>query len=260
MVWWLLAACAPSVGSSTPSPPTPGASVPLVSDPRAYVRDAFIQHPATWSGTADFNLTDPAVIDPIIDKAVKTRRRNWNGELPHDADELDAFIRISKGMYATGILDTPELRARVEAKVAERFANPPVSRNGDTVTVDLGWAPGVLEKLTRAGWGIGSSEHVEKLELRRDDVLRAFGVGATAHPDARIYVVTVVLPRGTRSQHFEYRYDTREGRLRVVESHNTIHLTKTRANSIQEVVAGALPTHTSEMVTSTEEAGDYELR
>lgn len=249
---------APTAPGSTPT--TQEASVAeTVSDPRAYVRQAYLQQPASWAHRADYNLDDPALLDEVIDKAMKTRRRNWNGTLPNDKRELDAFIKISQGMYATAILDTPARRAAVEQKVREHFENPPIAFDGKKAIVDLGWAPGELVQLKRAGWGIGDSDALEQRELRPEIVLRAFRQAVEAHPNASTYEVHVEVPLGTRSMRFDYRFPVSADRLYVRRDGGEVWATRKHAGGVEAFLAGALPTHTSQLVSTVEEARFYEM-
>ncbi|MCB9679380.1 MAG: hypothetical protein H6737_30020 [Alphaproteobacteria bacterium] len=231
-----------------------------VSDPRAYVRQAFVEHPANWAHTAAYNLDDPAVVDPVIDKAMNTRRRQWKGELPNDKNELDAFIRISKGMYTTALTDTPELRARVEEKVRQHFENPPITREGDRVHVELGWAPGPLEKVMRSGWNIAKSDAVEERELKPEHVYRAFRQAYEAHPDAKVYSVTVEVPQGTRSAIYTYEYPVEHDRLYIRGPGGDMLVTTTRAGGIQGLIAGSVPTHSLKLESTINDATPYQMR
>ena len=66
MIWLLLLACG-SPPASVPSPQG-GQVSETVSDPRAYVRQAFVEHPANWAHTAAYNLDDPAKRPPWWDR------------------------------------------------------------------------------------------------------------------------------------------------------------------------------------------------
>ncbi|MCW5811466.1 MAG: hypothetical protein KIT84_10655 [Labilithrix sp.] len=220
-----------------------------VADPRAYVRAAYLQHPAPWAGTADYNLDDTALLDEIIDEAMRTRRRQWKGTLPSAKKELDAFIQLSKGMYTTALLATPERRARVETLIRERFAQPKVTTNGGEVVADMGLAAATFEN-ARIGWELRASLHVERNELASAEVNRAFCLLEKA-PPASVRVVRVTLPLGKIRRTLTYRYPRHGDRLELTEKES--YVSRKAIGGLDQFCKGRVATHSSDMVSTSAE-------
>jgi hypothetical protein len=233
MIWFLLA-CFDS----------PEAVVSeTVSDPRAYVTHAWAAETRNWAGTHVFNPTDPELVNPLIDKAMK-RKPAWKGQLPRDKRKLDQFVRMSQGLYNTGLLSDPAAKAAVEQRIRDRFEQPAIERIGDAAIADLGFAPGTISRVLRAGYGITDSPVIDRYELKPEHVVRAFGQLVTAHPDATVYQIDLKLWEKSRRVDFKYRYEKATDLLRVQRRGHDQFVSYQPLGGVDALVAGGYPTHT----------------
>jgi hypothetical protein len=172
----------------------------------ADLRALVILQPAAWSGRAEYNPTDPALLDPVLRKVVD--QRNF-GKVPatHAERERLAYA-ISNSVWA-GQLARPEWRAAVQAKVEAWWAAPLQTTSPDGgVTLDLGLCPGPITAWSGGKYGITTSEHVDRSQLRREVVAERLAGLAAAHPTAPWLELRVQVPVGHRSpETYRYRYD-----------------------------------------------------
>jgi hypothetical protein len=234
----LTTACGATPDAANP-PPTPAEpTVSDVSDPRQYVRDALMVADNSFGGRAEYVLRDTEALDEAIDKAMRLKRRKWDGELPHDRSELDAFIDSAARTWRVAQLDTEERRAQIAKQVQEYFENPDIERDGDTVHVDLGILPGELKKRTRTGWGILRSEYANNSEAKPEVLQRAFRQAVEAHPDAPNVQVRVLVPNGKSLMQSRYRYDAGEDRLFVDTYRAKVMVSREPIGGVQAIIDG----------------------
>lgn len=244
MLILLLLAC-------TGAPPSPSASMPSVSDPRAYVRDAVLNNDSNWLKAPWLNPDDPALIEPWLDKRIG-KDLQIKGELPSDQRKLDRFVQRIQSAYLTDLLKTDEGRAAVEERIRERFENPVITMDEGIAVADLGFVPGPFEKALRSGYRI-KPDRLEDGETPTADIVRAFNQAHEAHPDAKGWRLKVVQYIGSSKSHFTYAYQP-GGHDRLLVRKDP-HKLKTREpiGGVEGLLKGGYPTNTKELANAAAE-------
>ncbi len=255
-------ACGPaSDPAQTPGPDAaiapstaPEPTVSDVSDPRQYVRDALMRsEDAAFEGIADYNIRDEAVLDEAIDKAMRLKRRKWDGELPHDQDELDRFIGDAERTWRIAQMDSDEHRALVEKRMEAYFAEPIVRVEGDTAHVDLGILPGPLKRVTRGKFGIRESPYADNLEVKPEEVQRAFQIGLDDAPEAKHIQVKAKIPQGSRPKIVYYRYNGDRDRLEIRSHRGKVYQSPEKIGGIEAIIEGRTGTRYADLLPVTAE-------
>jgi len=180
----------------------------------ALAREILAEVPVFASRT-DFNVFDPEFVDPIIQDELD-RNRRFGGVMPTTRREVQRLCERLKGRYRNAHFKTPEGRARLEEAIREFYDDPLWFSDDEVVTVDLGYAPGTLERTGRVGWGIAKSEVEDRGELLSTEVGRFLERFAREHPDATYVDLQVVVPTGyTGKRTLRYRHARGEDRVWV---------------------------------------------
>lgn len=180
------------------------------SDPIGAVRAALAQDPSNaFRGDPDYAVQDPALIDPLIQRVLE---RSFRGRLPEGEREVQAVARRIRGSYAN-LIDQPEARAEIEARIAARYQSPRLSWEGPMRVGDHGIAPGPLERFGRAGWSVQHSPVIAQGEWRGDEAARALQRLRAAAPEAGALAARIDIPTGTLVTKFEYRWIPAQARL-----------------------------------------------
>lgn len=230
MRWWivlllgaaaLLAASAckvkkrePQPGSSTETTDTPAPVGPSSPEVVA-LRDEVVAKVVFW-GRPEYTPRDWSIIDPNIDWALKQ---------PGSADRAARVEQAASAAY-NQFVQQPEGLAALEKTLADRYAHPVITRDGDLVRIDLGIVAGHPKYLTRGGLTVDSPHREPALDgIHASEVIRNLKAGMAAQPGARRYQVEVDvpmtwpdrLPAGWKKGGFAYVYDTADDRIRVYD-------------------------------------------
>ena len=148
----------------------------------------------------EFVVTDPAIVEPAIDQALKYL--DWAKALT--TNEYDDIKRRAVSAYKSGLATPVGLRI-LEGLVAERFAHPHITREanpdgqGASVTLDFGRMPGTL----RADF-FGPYLAADGPEFDRGLPTSVFlasmvANAASTHPAAARLVLNIALPLHRRN-------------------------------------------------------------
>lgn len=248
---WLLLACSPQ-DPSTNSPP-PGTTMPeTVSDPRAYVIAGWAAHERNWLGVAYVNPTDPALVDPILDKELKYYRP-FKGTLPSDPAQLDKFIKQTQVKYDTAIRKSDAGKAHIEKRLRERFENPEVSLDGDVATASMGYAPGTLVRDLRSGLRIQTDPTVlDRGELASEHVVRGFRAAHAAYPDAQTWRVTVEIVANGQHARYAFSYTLGQDRL-FLKADSRSYIGSQDLGGVEGLLAGGYATYALDLADASSE-------
>lgn len=156
-------------------------------------------------------IKDPAFVDPIL---LESLDKFANGELPTTSSKIEQLAVQTKNRYRNALDATPESRAILEALIKQGYEVPVVADKGDTLEVDLGYAPGKLENYGREVWVIKTSDVVEKDELKTTEVARFLSHYSSLYPTKDI-LITVNVLRGTSPTTITYRFKRLNKRIVV---------------------------------------------
>lgn len=154
-----------------------------------------------FAGHPEYAVDDPDLVDPCIgDRAPTSAER---------ADFIhDAVVCIQNA------LDKPDGLARIAKRVAERYANPKITRAGDVVTIDAGVVAGKLH-LNRTAVEVWQTDNLDAGEWATAEVVKFLKLGMAKFPGAKTYVARCEIPRRGGAPEWTYSYDRAEDRIRV---------------------------------------------
>ncbi len=150
----------------------------------------------------EYVVTDPTFIEPVLDQALK----HMDVAKPLSPAVLAQAKASAATYYRLGLANPDGLRA-LEARIAERFAHPVVTRqpspgnaSADAVELDYAWMIGPLFSNARYGIEIdaANAKYAENFEGRAPStrlLASLLANAARAHPNAERLSVTITFPR-----------------------------------------------------------------
>lgn len=195
------------------APTAPTAPTPVTPTPvdLAALRADLIAAEHRLAGRDDYAVKDPAYLDPFLERALA---EITPGRLPATAQERTDVVARAGAALNVELSRQPGL-GRIEALVADRYAHPLVTRDGDTVDVDVGVVAGPLG-VARGATFLLTSPNVEANEWKSTEAARVLAEAAAAHPDAKhIRVVALMPSRADEKETWTYVYDRAGDRVRV---------------------------------------------
>jgi hypothetical protein len=201
-LWTALACGSPPEATEPPPEEAPVSDAAAFAELRTFV----LREAPAWSGRADYNPDDPALVDPVLRKVVD--QRNFGRVPPTTAERQRLATAIANSVWA-GQLSRPEWRAAVEEKVRAYWAAPRVTTTSDGgLVMDLGICPGPITQWSSGRYGITTSEYADRGQLRRDVVADRLLALVERQRGAAWFEVQVQVPAGHRSpERYRYRYD-----------------------------------------------------
>jgi hypothetical protein len=161
----------------------------------------------------EYVITDPAFIEPVLDQALKY----IDATKPLSPATLSQAKTSATAYYRLGLAKPDGLRA-LEARIAERFARPVVTRKAsagnpaaDVIDLDFGWMIGPLANNTRYGIEIDSTNvtYAENFEGNGPSTRLLAGLltnAARTHPKAERVSVTITFPRSRLGRQLRATY------------------------------------------------------
>jgi hypothetical protein len=149
----------------------------------------------------EYAVTDPAFIDPCIAAAIQ------------EGGERDWVVR-SAVMKVGNKLAQPDGLARIEKLVADRYAHPVITQDGQRVTIDAGVIAGKLH-VFRGSMEIDTSPALDRGEWATTEIVRFLKLGIAKYPDATEYDALVTIPATSKRPDWRYAYDRPEGTIRI---------------------------------------------
>ena len=171
-------------------------------DLRAVLREHLKNPEFSLDRKPEYVITDPAFIEPVLAQALKY----IDATKPLSAATLSQAKTSATAYYRLGLAKPDGLRA-LEARIAERFARPVVTRKpspgnaaAEVIDLDFGWMIGPLVPSTRYGIEIDFSnpKYAENFEGRAPSTRLLAGLltnAARAYPNAERVSVTLTFPR-----------------------------------------------------------------
>jgi hypothetical protein len=150
----------------------------------------------------EYVVTDPAFIEPVLDQTLK----HIDTTKPLTPATLNQLKTSAVTYYRLGLAKPDGLRA-LEARIADRFARPVVTRNpsadnprADAIDLDFGWMIGPLAANRRYGIEIDATnpKYAENFEGRAPSTRLLSALLANAarsYPTAERLSVTITFPR-----------------------------------------------------------------
>ena len=158
------------------------------------------------------------VIHPAIERNIKNR--NFGRWPTTQADAKSFGQRIAANVWSN-LLKEDAGRRLVESKMLEYWQYPLVQqlRDGASVEMDLGVAPGKIELDSTNTFTIRSSQFVEEMQLQPAELVRRLKSLQASHPQAKRFRVKVITAPHLRDNHeFIYEYAPGEDLLYVYRS------------------------------------------
>jgi hypothetical protein len=170
-----------------------------------------------FAGRADYAVTDPSFVDPVIADTIK--------QLGERASR-DQVVQAA-ATFVSSKLSQPEGRARLTKLVADRYAHPVITRDGNRVTIDVGVVAAPIG-VYRAQLVVDSSPNVDRGEWATAEVVRNLKLAMARFPDASSYEAVVLIPQRSHRPEWRYSYDRDRDQLRVVppDSPNTVYVSE----------------------------------
>jgi hypothetical protein len=171
-------------------------------DLRAVLREHLRNPEFSLDRKAEYVVIDPAFIEPVLDQALKY----VNTTKPLSAAALSQAKTSAVTYYRLGLAKPDGLLA-LEARIADRFAQPVVTRNrspgnpsADAIDLDFGWMIGSLAANRRYGIEIDATnpKYAENFEGRAPStrlLAALLANAARSYPTAERVSVTITFPR-----------------------------------------------------------------
>ncbi len=170
-----------------------------------------------FAGRADYAVTDPSFVDPVIVDTMKQLG---------DRASRDQIVQAA-ATFVSSKLSQPEGLERLTRLVADRYAHPAITRNGNRVTIDVGVvaAPVVV---FRAQLVVDSSPNLDRGEWATAEVVRHLKLAMARFPDATSYEAVVLIPARSHRPEWRYIYDRDRDQLRVTppDPPNTVYVSE----------------------------------
>lgn len=168
------------------------------ADPRTLLREHLKNPEFSLDHKAEYVITDPAFIEPVLDQALKY----IDTAKPLAPAQLTQAKTSAVTYYRLGLAKPDGLKA-LEVLIAKRFANPVLTRSvnpgnpaSEQVELDFGWMIGPLVVNTRYGIEpAGSGENFEGRAPSTRLLARLLMDATRAHPRATRVSVTITYPR-----------------------------------------------------------------
>jgi hypothetical protein len=169
---------------------------------RAALREHIKKPEFSLDRKPEYVVTDPAFIEPVLDQALKY----IDATKPLSPALLSQAKSSAVTYYRLGLAKPDGLRA-LEARIAERFARPAVTRKAspgnpaaEVIDLDFGWMIGPLVNNTRYGIELDPShiKYAENFEGRAPSTRLLAGLltnATRAYPNAERVSVTITFPR-----------------------------------------------------------------
>jgi len=248
---WILAGMVTLGGCIPVVPvPKPGPEV-IVGEEEGVerVREAVLRTPVLFH-RLEYNPDLPAKMDREIRDLVRVR---YGGRYPADGRAADQMVRNIGPAVWRRILETPEGRSAVEAKMRAYWENPKVAEIGDGgIRMDLGVCPGEIVHSIRGGYVIEKHECAVDWELKPAEFVRRVEAMQRSHPRADYYLVDVELETARRTPvRMFYSYMPKEDMVEVSYRDRGPYVTKERIGGLQRVLSGEVSIKTREMETES---------
>jgi hypothetical protein len=192
----MLAACSSQMSQSQQTPLK-------VEDIRADVVNGI----DPFAGRPELRVNDPSFVDPIIADTIQRG----------GSDRADVVWKAQSAIERK--LKEPEGLAQIEKLVAERYAHPTITKDGKTVTIDVGVVAGKV-KLSAKGrlYLSDDSPYLERGKWLTTEVAKFLKLGIAQFPDASEYDVNCLIPDplGGRPD-WKYAYSPKEGIVRITQ-------------------------------------------
>ncbi|NCG18899.1 MAG: hypothetical protein GWP91_07800 [Rhodobacterales bacterium] len=163
-----------------------------------------------YNHDAFFALTEPALIDPVIQRVLD---RKYGGQMPEEEKAITRVTRRAVGSYGS-LKWTDEGRAWLENRMEERYRTPAISQKGALLIADFGDAPGKLEEQRRGIWKVQTSWVTLGESWKTTEVAAALHELGEAYPHRAISAY-IRIPLGNRSRKWEYRWIRGQDRIAI---------------------------------------------
>ena len=163
---------------------------------------------ATLMERPELTPTDPAIVDRSIAANLP------DGRFPATDKERAYFLRHATTHLKNWLSTDRAGLAVFQQRIAERYANPVITRDGDRVRVDAGVVAG-RPGTHRARFQIMDSPLLKYGQLLPTEVARFLKLGMARYPDARTYQLDVDIPATWSQGKWTYVYDRGEDRIRL---------------------------------------------
>ncbi|MDB4963571.1 MAG: hypothetical protein JWP01_3570 [Myxococcales bacterium] len=163
---------------------------------------------STVLGRAELTPTDPAIVDPCITKSLV------DGAFPATPKQRTDLMWHATTCLTGWLSYKEDGLAYLNQRIADRYANPVITRDGDLVRIDAGVVPGKVS-VFRARLQVMTSPLIEQGELIGTEVAKLLELGMKRHPDARTYQLEVDIPATWSKGTWTHVFDRTADRVRV---------------------------------------------
>lgn len=168
-------------------------------------------------GRHEYVPEDWSLVDPNIEWALS--------DLGPGPKDHAAMVEAAAGGVFTSLTNNPAGLATLEKRLADRYAHPVITRDGDLVRIDLGVIAGPPRYYPRDGLVVSGSPLADD-GLIASEVIRNLKAGMAAQPGAATYQVEVdvpfrwpnVVPPDWSKGGYTYVYSVAEDRIRVYQN------------------------------------------
>jgi hypothetical protein len=211
------------------SPPETVSAPKTADDVKRALVEAMIQADHCYLGNLDYAVRDPDFLDQVLQKLLGSETLQ---QLAGDPYEFQMMKRFAANYYSIQ-METDDGLTRLARVVADRFAHPVITVQGQNVRADYGH---IAAKFTRSirhpvGISFGDSPHLNaSREWQSPEVAAALKDLLDKHPDAALVEVRVLIPGGLQTPEWIYSYRPLNDRVLVtlptppLRSYYTDHL------------------------------------
>lgn len=199
----------------------------------------------------EYNPTSEAVVEKWIDPAIKKgiEQRNF-GHWPRTESEAIRLATLVQGSAWRAVLDAPEGRALIEQQMQKYWDNPKieVSAQQDSVEMDLGVTPGVIEMTSRGYYSIQKSDFERDAALIPSELVRRLRLLQEMYPMVNGWRVTVIIrPYIARQHPITYEYRQTDDRLFVYSNQEVYYSPERLERNLDRLLNGQSPIQTRDM-------------
>jgi hypothetical protein len=156
----------------------------------------------------ELRVSDPAFVDPIIADTIQRGGR----------DRADIVWKAQSAIERK--LREPDGLAQIEKLVAANYADPPISKTGNVVTIDVGVVIGKIDVSARGSTYLTKDSPVlDNGKWKLSEAARFLKLGIAKYPDAGEYDVTILIPepQGGGRPDWKYAYLPKQGTVRITQ-------------------------------------------
>ena len=170
------------VGCAPPEPDIP------VEDPRTFLIEELkkVEINVWWE---PYRNNDPELLARVVDDTIERESKTARG-MPSDKRRLEKLVWAKlQGRYIIAMDDSEEGRAYIKARAEERYADPPVTLEGNTAKIDYFYLPGEWGMVSKTIDAMKDCPAINGLQLSQDALVHSVKKAKEKFPQAAVFKI-----------------------------------------------------------------------